>query len=207
MRHFISAGPLGFGTAAVLALSLTSALAQQLPTTRVRGTIEKVENNTIVVRSREGTDVNLVFGDKIGVVGLKKIALAEIPANAFVGVAAQPRPDGRQDAISIHVFPESARGTNEGYRSYDVRPNSSMTNGAAAQRVKSTDGDVLTVTYKDGEKTFVITPETAVVRFEPGDVSELRPGAKIVATVQEKPDGTTDATRVLVGRDGITPAM
>jgi hypothetical protein len=28
----------------------------------------------------------------------------------------------------IHIFPESARGTAEGFRQYDLRPNSTMTN-------------------------------------------------------------------------------
>lgn len=159
------------------------------------------------MRSREGNDVRIRIGEKTGVIGLKKIALTEIEANAFIGVATLPQPDGSQKAISIHIFPESSRGFNEGSRAYDVRPNSSMTNGAVANRVRSASGDVLTVTYKDGEKKITVTPETSIVRFEPGDISELSHGAKIVATVLERPDGLREAVRVNVGRDGITPAM
>jgi hypothetical protein len=51
---------------------------------------------------------------------------------------------------------------------------------------------VLTITYKDGEKTVVITPETAIVRFESGELPELNDGAKIVATVLERPDGSRE---------------
>lgn len=181
--------------------------AQQPPSTRVRGTIENVEGNTLLVKSREGSDVRIQLGEKTGVIGLKKIGLADIEPNAFVGVAASPQPDGSQKAISIHVFPESSRGLNEGSRAYDVRPNSSMTNGAMASRVKSADGDVLTITYKDGEKKVIVTPETSIVRFEPGELSELRQGAKIVATLVERADGVKEIVRVNVGRDGITPAM
>ncbi len=150
--------------------------AQQPQPTRVRGTIEKVEGNILSIKSREGNDVRIQTGEKTGVIGLKKISLADIQPNAFVGVAASPQADGIQKAISIHIFPESPRGFNEGSRPYDVRPNSSMTNGAVADRVKSTEGDILTVTYKDGEKKIVVTPETSIVRFEPGDFSELRQG-------------------------------
>ncbi len=198
-----------FSVAALAAVMIASApvSAQQPQPIRVRGTIEKVDGNILSVKSREGNDVRIQTGEKTGVIGLKKITLADIQPNAFVGVAALPQADGTQKAISIHIFPESSRGFNEGSRPYDVRPNSSMTNGAVANRVKSAEGDVLTVTYKDGEKKIVVTPETSVVRFEPGDFSELRQGAKIVATVLDKPDGTKEAVRINVGRDGITPAM
>lgn len=198
-----------FSVAAFAAVVIASApvSAQQPQPTRVRGTIEKVEGNTLSVKSREGNDVRIQTGEKTGVIGLKKITLADIQLNAFVGVAALPQADGTQKAISIHIFPESSRGFNEGSRPYDVRPNSSMTNGAFANRVKGAEGDILTVTYKDGEKKIVVTTETSVVRFEPGDFSELRQGAKIVATVLDKPDGTKEAVRINVGRDGITPAM
>ncbi len=192
-------------TAVVVTIPL--AYAQQPLTTRVRGTIEKVEGGLLVVKSREGNDVRVRIGEKTGVVGLKKIGLGDIEPNAFVGVAALPQPDGSQKAISIHIFPEAQRGFNEGSRPYDVRPNSSMTNGAVANRVRSTGGDVLTITYKDGEKKISVAPDTSIVRFEPGDLSELRPGAQIVATVTERSDGLKDAVRINVGRDGITPAM
>jgi hypothetical protein len=86
-------------------------------------------------------------------------------------------------------------------------PNSTMTNGAVADRVKGIDGDELTIKYKDGEKKVIVTPETSIVRFEPGDRSELKQGAKIVATVLQGPDGGRQVARINVGRDGITPAM
>lgn len=63
------------------------------------------------------------------------------------------------------------------------------------------------VTYKDGEKKIVVTPEAAIVHFEPGERSELSQGAKIVATIIERSDGLRDALRINVGRNGITPAI
>lgn len=194
-------------TLAALVMTTSHLWAQQPQPTRVRGTVEKIEGNVLLVKSREGNDVRIQIGEKTGVIGLKKIGLADIEPNAFVGVAALPQADGTQKAISIHIFPEASRGFNEGSRAYDVRPNSSMTNGAVANRVKGADGDILTVTYKDGEKKIVVTPETAIARFEPGELSELSQGAKIVATVVERPDGLKDALRINVGRNGITPAM
>jgi hypothetical protein len=196
-----------FVVVAALAVSTAATSAQPVQTSRVRGTIEEVDGNQLLVRSRDGADIRLSIGEKSEIIGLKKIGLSEIGPNAFVGIAALPQSDGSQNAISIHVFPETSRGFNEGSRPYDVRPNSTMTNGAVADRIKGIDGDVLTVKYKDGEKKIIVTPETSIVRFEPGARSELHKGTKIVATVSQGADGDRQVVRINVGRDGITPAM
>ena len=181
--------------------------AQQSQASRVRGVVEKIEGKTLFVASREGKSVQIQIGDKADVIGLEKITLADVPSNAFVGVAAAPSDGGPEQAISIHVFPEKSRGFNEGSRPYDVRPNSSMTNGAFAERVKGIDRDVLTIKYRGGEKTVVVTPASSIVRFEPGDLAEVNPGASIVATIAERPNGSKEALRIVVGRRGLIPAL
>jgi hypothetical protein len=119
---------------------LTSELSAQQPQpTRVRGTIETVEGNVLSVRSKEGQDVRIQVGKQTEVIGSSKIELGDIQANTFVGVTAAPLENGLQKAISVHVSPEFARGFNEGSRGYDVRPNSSMTNGALSNPIKSVD--------------------------------------------------------------------
>ena len=68
-------------------------------------------------------------------------------------------------------------------------------------------GQNILVKYKDGER--VVVPEgTPIVTFVAGDKSELKPGAKIIIFgAVKKDDGTLEANRVNVGRDGITPPM
>jgi hypothetical protein len=63
----------------------------------------------------------------------------------------------------------------------------------------------LTVKYKDGEKKIVVTPESTVRAYVAGDKSELKPGANISTFASKKPDGTLEASRISVGRDGIAP--
>jgi hypothetical protein len=54
----------------------------------------------------------------------------------------------------------------------------------------------------------VVPPNTPIVTFVAGDKSELKPGAKIIIFgANKKEDGTLEAARVNVGRDGITPPM
>jgi hypothetical protein len=193
---------------AMVAASSLSALAQQPPTpSRVRGTIEAVDGDTLTVKSRSGEDVKLHMTGDMRVVGITKISLSDIKVGSFIGTTTVPDPDGTQKAVEVHVFPEDMRGTGEGSRPYDLRPNSTMTNATVATTVAGNDGHTLMVKYKDGEKKVVVSPDTPVVTFVPGDKSDLKAGAKIIAFMKKLPDGSFETNRASVGRDGLTPPM
>ena len=182
--------------------------AQQPPTVRIRGTIEAIDGSLLTVKSRDGTEMKVRMTDNVAVVGVANIAMSEIKPGSYIGVSGMPEPDGTQKAIAVHIFPEAQRGVAEGFRPWDLRPNSTMTNAAVAETVASTDGQNILVKYKDGEKKVVVPPGTPIVTFVPGDKSELKPGAKIIIFgATKKDDGTLEANRVNVGRDGITPPM
>ena len=194
--------------AAMVAASVLGAIAQQPPTpTRVRGTIEGVDGDLIMVKSRSGEDVKLHMSSDMKVVGIVKIALADIKLGSFIGTTTVPGPDGQQNAVEVHVFPEDMRGTGEGSRPYDLRPNSTMTNATVAQQVAGTDGQTLMIKYKDGEKKVTVGPDTPVVTYVPGEKADLKAGAKIIAFIKPLPDGSFETNRISVGRDGLTPPM
>jgi hypothetical protein len=193
---------------AMVAASTIYAIAQQPPTpSRVRGTIEGVEGDVLAVKSRSGEDVKLHMTGDIKVVGITKIALSDVKVGSFIGATTVPGPDGSQNALEVHVFPEEMRGTGEGSRPYDLRPNSTMTNATVDQSVVGNDGHTLNIKYKDGEKKVVVSPETPVVTFVPADKSDLKAGAKVIAFMKKLPDGSLETNRVSVGRDGLTPPM
>ena len=194
--------------AAIVIASVLAASAQQPPTpTRVRGTIEGVDGDVVAVKSRSGEDVRLHMTPGIKVVGIIKISLADIKPGSFIGTTTVPGPDGRQNAVEVHVFPEDMRGTGEGSRPYDLRPNSTMTNATVAEQVAGTDGQTLTIKYKDGEKKVTVSPDTPVVTYVPADKSDLKAGARIIAFVKQLPDGSYETNRISVGRNGLTPPM
>jgi hypothetical protein len=195
--------------AAVAMVATTSifALAQQTSPTRVRGTIESVDADTLMVKSRSGEDVRLKMTGDLRVVGIVKIALSDIKVGSFIGTTTVPGPDGVNNAVEVHVFPEDMRGTGEGSRPYDLRPNSSMTNATVAQSVVGNDGHTLLIKYKDGEKRVVVGPDTPVVTYVPADKSDLKAGARVIAFMKRLADGSFETNRVSVGRDGLTPPM
>jgi len=191
------------------AFAVTAASAQQ--TQRVRGTIEKVDGNTLLVKQPTGTSITLTLTANAAVVGVLKASIADIKEGSYIGSGAMPQPDGTQKAVEVHIFAESQRGTGDGHRDgWDGSPYGApvgtMTNGAVGQAVSSVDGPVITVKYKDGEKKIVVTPNVPIVRYEVGDKSELKAGAAIaVAAATKKPDGTFEAARINVGRNGVVP--
>jgi hypothetical protein len=186
----------------------TQASAQQAPPVRIRGTIEVVDGSLLTIKTREGNDVKVHMTDNVAVFGVAKTSLSEIKPGSYIGVSAMPEPDGTQKALAVHIFPENQRGVAEGFRPWDLRPNSTMTNATVAETVAGTDGQNILVKYKDGEKKVVVPPDTPIVTFVVGDKSEVKPGAKIIIFgAAKKDDGTLEANRVNVGRDGITPPM
>ena len=195
--------------AASFAVALaTNAWAQQSPTVRIRGTIEAVDGPLLSIKSRDGSDLKVRVTDNVAVFGVARTELSEIKEGSYIGVTAMPEPDGIQKAIAVHIFPENQRGAAEGFRAWDLRANSTMTNATVAETVKGTEGQNILVKYKDGEKKVVVPPGTPIVTFVAGDKSELKPGAKIIIFgAAKKEDGTLEANRVNVGRDGIAPPM
>jgi hypothetical protein len=192
----------------MVAASTVYAIAQKAPVpTRVRGTIEGVDGDTLTVKSRSGEDVKLHMTSDMKVVGITKISLSDIKVGSFIGTTTVPGADGTPTAVEVHVFPEDMRGTGEGSRPYDLKPNSTMTNATVSESVVSNDGHTIMVKYKDGEKKVLVTPETPVVTYVPADRSDLKAGAKMIAFIMQLPDGSFETNRVSVGRDGLTPPM
>src|SRR6202007_828747 len=160
---------------------------------------------TLTIKTRDGSTVKAKLTDKTAVVAIVKATYADIKQNSFIGVTGMPQADGSQTCVEIHIFPEAMRGTGEGHRPWDLKPDSTMTN-ATVEQVTSVGDHQITLKYKDGEKKIVVGPECPIVTYAPGDKAELKPGAKIfinAATRQE--DGTLSVPRINVGRDAAPP--
>ena len=199
--------------AATCALLLASAAFAQDKPMRVRGTVEQIDGTMMTVKSREGDTLKVKLADEVKVVALVKSSLADIKPNSFVGSTAMPQPDGTWKAVEVHIFPEEMRGTGEGDRPYDYKPQSTMTNGTVNSLAKTTmtgtvaseEGTTLTLDYKGGSKKIDVTPQTVIVSYMPGTREELKPGASIyIPAATRQADGTLLTARVNVGR-GVAP--
>jgi len=198
-----------FPVAVALLLAGVASAAAQLPPPppRVIGTIERVDQDVLVIRPYEGGGTFQVeLTSNAAVFGVSKGTMADLTPGAFIGVGAMPQPDGSQRAIQVTVFAESQRGLGEGFRPWDRLPNSTMTNATVAETVGSVDGPMLTVKYKDGEKKIVVPPDATILAYAAGERSELKVGAHVaIMRVKQKLNGALEADRINVGRGDVVP--
>ena len=193
--------------AAALSLLAFTSLAQA-QNVRLRGVIESLNGDTLVVHTRGGDTVTVRLKEPALIAAVVKADLADIKPGLFVGAAAEPGPDGALKALEVHIFPEAMRGLGEGSRPFDLTPNSSMTNGNITAKVDGVDGPKLTVTYKGGEQAIIVDKTTPIVAMAGGAADDLKPGAGIIVFATGKgADGVYEAQRIIVGRDGVKPPM
>lgn len=195
------------GAAAIAFIFLnTAAFAQQ--TIRIRGQIEKADGSTLQVKARDGAVMTVKLAPDLRVSALVKASLADIKNDSFIGVGGVPRADGSIEAFSIHIFLPAQRGVvADRHGPWDGRPGGTMTNAYVESMVAQNDGETLTVKYKGGEKTIVVTPQTSIVAVAPGKADELKAGTSVFIFAAEKQaDGSALAKAMYFGR-GVVPPM
>jgi hypothetical protein len=223
--------------AGVIASSAASIVSPALAAApeRLRGTVESVEPTGITLKTRDGATEKVALKDDAKISWVVPASLDQIKEGTFIGTATKG--ENPMTALEVVLFPEAMRGTGEGQYAWDeitdttaggAKVKSAMTNGTVkaestgstgAPKVKSamTNGTVkadaakdgtriLTVNY-GGQSSTIVVPHTApVVTFEPASRTALSAGAKVFI-VGNRNEGGFTATRVAVGKDGLTPPM
>ena len=186
-----------------LILLTTTAAAQPPP--RVRGVVQAVEGNTLVVATPNEGVVRLTLTDMTGINGLEKRTMADITDNTFVGATAVKDRNGRWQATEVHIFPEAMRGAGEGHYAWDL-PDSTMTNGAATGIVAKGRGGSLNVRHAGGTVEIDVTRRTQIVALTAGSRALLVPGATVMALAAPANGGAT-AVAVIAETNGVKPPM
>ena len=197
--------------AALLSVTALPALAQTAPTdgtpTRIRGTVAKLDGQTLLMKSREGQELTIALAPNFAVLGVVKRDLSDIKAGDYVASTSVKGTDGKLHAVEVHIFMESQRGTGEGQIPWDLVPDSLMTNATVSGISEGTQGHTLKVAYKGGESEVIVGPDTPIVTYVPADPSLLKPGAAVFLIALKKPDGSLSAARVTAEKDGVKPPM
>ena len=83
-----------------------------------------------------------------------------------------------------------------------------MTNATVGAVTSAPQGQVIKVTYKDGEAEVPCRPRVRRLSAMCRAIrSLLKPGAAVFIVAQKKPDGTLTAARVTAEKDGVKPPM
>jgi hypothetical protein len=196
--------PLGMGIFFVLATVPAFAQSSDGTPTRLRGTVERLEGQTLFVKTPSGQAVPVTLAANATITGVESRKLSEIKAGDYIASTSVRGTDGTLRALEVHYLPP---GANEGQLPWDLAPDSLMTNATVAGVASAAQGQVLTVTYKGKEAEVVVPPDAPVVAFVPGDMSLVKPGAAVFIFGLKKPDGSLSATRATLEKDGVKPPM
>ena len=182
-------------------VTLFAAGAQaQTPQTRIRGTVERLDGQSLTVKTEGGT-TTVALAPNYSVGAVVKAAMTDIKKGSFIGVGAR-RTEGGLTAVQVFIFPEAMRGTGEGHRPWAVLPDSTMTNATVAETVSRVDGSSVTLTYPGGEQTIAITPEANIIMAAPAQAADLVAGAQVALTASRQADGSLSSGRVTIARAG-----
>lgn len=196
---------------ALLASTAVATHAADTDGVRVRGTVIARAGDTLQVQTREGPAVSIALSAGWGVSAVKAMALADIRPGDYVGIASEKSVTGGDGAIEVLVFPAEMKGTGEGSFDWDVKPQSTMTNGSVTNAtngaVLGVAGRTLTVGYHGQSRAISVEADTPVVTLVPGTADDVHPGVAVFVPAQRSADGKLSAGRVIVGKDGVVPRM
>ncbi|POR56681.1 hypothetical protein [Bosea psychrotolerans] len=181
---------------------VSSLVQAQAPTTRVRGTVERVEASALSLKTPAGDAVTVALAPGYAVGGVVKASVADIKKGGFIGVGARPQADGSLLAVQVFIFPEAMRGTGEGHRPWSVLPESTMTNATVAETVTRVDGANIVLSYPGGEQKVTITADANIIMAAPAQASDLAAGAQIALTANRQPDGSLVTNRITIAKAG-----
>ena len=192
---------------AVLALPAIAQNPPANPPARIRGTVEKLDDHALTVKSRDGQQVTVTLAPNVAVAYLVKQNLGDIKAGDFVASTSMKGSDGKNHSVELRIFPEAMRGAGEGQYAWDLAPDSLMTNATVSGVTGAPQGQTLKVTYKGGESELVVGPDTPIFGYGSGDMSLLKSGTAVFIVAQKQPDGSLSAARVTAEKDGVKPPM
>lgn len=194
--------------AAVLGLFVAPAFAQAPPPGLgwARGTIDKLDGDTLSVKTREGTLASVALPPGARIQTLVRKSVADIKTGDFVVSAGVRGQDGKIHASEVRILPQTPPGGG-GQFDWDLGPDGVMTNATVGTVTKAPDGTVLHVTFKNGETDYTIGPDVPVLAPAPGDRSLLKPGAAVFVFARKAADGGLTANAVYVEKDGVKPPM
>ncbi|HEX7912937.1 MAG TPA: hypothetical protein VF534_33250 [Paraburkholderia sp.] len=174
---------------------------------RIRGDILSLHGDVLTVHRHSGDTVSIEVKPDVAVTALKEIKLSDVKVGSYVGTPAMTGPDGKLIATSVLLFPEAARGTQEGHFAYDFGPNSTMTNANVDSLVTAASGRELKLSYRGGSNTVTVPENVPVVTFAPATRSDLTSGKKVIVVVTPAQYGVFEAQVILVEKDGVVPSL
>ncbi|MGH7120317.1 MAG: hypothetical protein ACREFP_15235 [Acetobacteraceae bacterium] len=110
---------LSVALAGLLVVGCSTAALAAAQRARVRGTIESINGDTLVIKTYGGNTTKLLLGPGTKFISVVPASLSDVKSGEFVGIGATG-PENNIMALEVVIFPNSLRGTGEGHYSWSV---------------------------------------------------------------------------------------
>lgn len=199
----------GLAVGLLVAAGLSSPASAQAPTF-LRGTIDSVDGDTMMMTTRAGESVTVMLGDPLTIAYNVEFAIEDLEPGVELGVTTTPGPDGTPVPFEVHVMDDA--GDFQAPWQHDLAQDATMTNGTVAEAETVGEGRQITVRYElddgGGEWTVVVPDDIPVLRtFNDGDRSLLVEGAFVFVVAIPTEDGNYAANYIQAEKDGVQPAL
>lgn len=174
-----------------LALLAVPAMAQGNNAINVIGTVDKVDANSISVKSDEGQMQTFKLAPNTLYIQQAPAKLSDIKNNDFVASAAVRKDDGKLHSTELRIFSEKMRGGGDGQRPMNDARNQTMTNATVTGTAVVNGSNVMKVkfgasqiggagtTYPAGESDLILDPGVPVFKFTDSDASIVKAGGHV----------------------------
>jgi hypothetical protein len=178
-------------------LSIVASIAMAQVPQRLRGKIENVASQSLVVKARDGTMRNVRLADDVHVFMPKQASLSDLKHGSLIGAAAIAQADGDQKVMQIYIFPDE-RGHEANVLadiSVEGRENEILryTEGS----VSDTKDQFLTMKYSGGEKKMTMPANVRIVLLVRATVADIKAGQYFLV-----PNGTPVSLGTLASTTG-----
>jgi hypothetical protein len=191
------------GPGAIVLLLVASMAMAQAPLA-LRGTIENVGGQTLVVKEQDGKMSNARLADDVHVFTLKKASLANVKQGSVVGLTTRQQMDDSPKAVEIYIFPDQPR----------HQPGARAKVISESEVLEYIDGSVLSVQdatlvikREEGEKKITMLADVRVVMLVSATVADIKVGQYFFIPDSTPTSLSTLASTIVVGSDHIDFAM
>lgn len=199
-----------FGASVLLLVALTVSARAQPALTFLRGTIDSVDGNTMVMTTRAGEVVTVALGRLLQVSYNVELTLADLEPGVELGVTTVLDENGVPVPLEVHVLVNA--GNMHAPWQNDLVPDAMMTNGMVSEANNVGDGRQITIHYGPrnggGDWTVIVPPDIPVLYTRnDGNRSLLVPGAFVFVAAMPAGSGAYRTNYIQAEKDGVRPAL
>lgn len=189
--------------ASYLAVALPA--SAQAPPQRIRGTIVSVAGDSLVVHSNGGDDLTVQLAADTTIRSDTPTTLAAIKPGTTLAIVSRG-PADRQEAVGVRAMAPGIT-IRMGVSSWDLMPESTMTNAVVQGESVATSGKAMTLKAGDHTVQMGFAPDAVIALEDNADRIILAAGEKIMVFAVPGTGSALSARVVIVGLHGIAPPV